>query len=183
MKAVTVGLLASLAFNIALVGFMGGRLVGGAPPQFRGPHDRPHHDGPGFGGVLGHASPETRMLFHKAFETRWGEIRRKMSAQGELRKALATAILAEPFDRAKVEAAFKALRDAAGDIQASQTSVVVDVLAQLPPAERRAIAEGLKNEDRPFRFRLQRGPGGFDGPPPGQFGGPPEGPPDGPPQP
>lgn len=140
MKGVTIALLVSLAANIALISFMGGRLAGGAPP-------RPDPPG-GPARLFERATPEVRALLRGAFEDRFDDARPARRAAAEKRLALRDAILTEPFDRARVEAAYAAFRSAEEDIQKIHGAVVIDVLAKLPLEDRRTLIAALAAPDR-----------------------------------
>lgn len=161
MKGLTAALLVSAALNIALISFMAGRLAGGAPLRPEGPM--------GQGRALERATPQVREMVRDAFVARRDEIAPQRTEAGERRRALRDAILAEPFDRARVEAAFAAFRDAQSALQKSQGSVVIDVLAKLPLEERKTLIEALAAPGplgRPRRDRAEDVP--LDGPPPGK---------------
>jgi Spy/CpxP family protein refolding chaperone len=135
MKGLTAALLVSAALNIALISFMAGRLAGGAPPRPEGP------SGPAR--ILEKATPEVRAMLREAFVASRNEIAPKRRNVGELRLAMRDAILAEPFDRARVEAAYGAFRAAEQDLQSAHGAIVIDVLEKLPLEERKALVHAL----------------------------------------
>lgn len=158
MKGVTVALLVSLGVNIALVSFMGGRLAGGAPPRPE-PPGATHR-------LFERATPETRALLRQAFLERGEESRPLRREVGARRLDLRDAILAEPFDRARVEAAYKAFRAADGRMQEAHGAVVIDVLAKLPLEDRKALVEALAAPGRMGAARPHRRGGPAEPPPP-----------------
>lgn len=148
MKGLTAALLVSAALNIALISFMAGRLAGGAPPRPEGP--------PGPARILEKATPEVRAMLREAFIARGDAIAPKRRDVGERRRALRDAILAEPFDRARVEAAYGAFRSAEQDLQNLHGAIVIDVLAKLPIEERKDLIRALTlpgPHGPPRRFR------------------------------
>ena len=66
----------------------------------------------------------------------------------EARTALSQAIAAEPFDRAKVEAALAVLRDREAVLHAGAQNLILELAAQLNADQRAKIAELLKPNDR-----------------------------------
>lgn len=151
MKPVVIGLFASVALNIALVGFMAGRLAGGAPPFGM----RHGHFGPS-SRMLEGASPATRDLLREAFASRQDALRTPREAVRARRKALLDAVVAEPFDRARTLAAFEAFQAADAELRGAHAGVVIDVMAKLPLTERRALIEALAQQ-RPMRGMRMRG--------------------------
>lgn len=151
MKGVTAALLVSLAINIGLVSFMAGRMAGGAPLRPGGPAASV--------AFLDRATPETRALLRDAFIDRRNDARPPRVETGERRIALRDAVLAEPFDRARVEAAYAAFRAAEFDMHKVNGAIVIDVLAKLPLDERKALVNALAAPDggrRAFRPGMRR---------------------------
>lgn len=139
MKGVTAALLVSLAINIALFSFMAGRMAGGAPLRPGGPA--------GPGAFFDRATPETRALLRDAFIDRRNDARPPRLETAKRRLELRDAILAEPFDRARVEAAYAAFRASEFDMHKVNGAIVMDVLAKLPLDERKALVNALAAPD------------------------------------
>lgn len=171
MKPTTIGLLASLGLNIALVSFIGGRLAAGAPPGPMRDASQPR--------FLDQAGPETRDAFHDAFAERWADLRPLRRSQQEGRRALRDAIAADPFDRARAEAAWAEARDSEVALRSEHFAIMLDVLSRLPHSERRAVADAIaagrlrqdgpprRHDDRRGPHRGQRDGDGPDAPSPG----------------
>lgn len=149
MKGVSIALLVSLGINIALVGFMAGRIAGGAPVRSDPPAAH--------GRILDRASPAVRALMRDAFVEggRRATPARRIAMQR--RAELKSAILAEPFDRARVEAAFAAFREAEEGVRQIHGATVIDVLAKLPLEERKLLAHALARSEGPAQGRIRRG--------------------------
>lgn len=142
MRGLLAALLVSVGVNIALVAFMAGRVAGGAPPFGPNGADRPgaaHR-------FLDRASPETQALMRDAFAARWNDIRPLRDDAGRARKALRDAILAEPFDKARVEAAYAAFQVADTGLRGAHARVVIDVMEKLPLEERRILVDALAEQ-------------------------------------
>lgn len=148
MKGLGVALLVSLAINIALISFMAGRLAGGAPPRL-GAHAAQER-------FIDRAPPEVRDLLRGKFAERWRDVEPAQREVRRLRTALRDAILAEPFDRKRVEAAYAAFRAADAAIQQIHGSVVIDALAELPLEDRKMLVDALAAPGRGRPPRPQR---------------------------
>ena len=142
-------LLASLAANVFLGGFVAGRYLGKPPHHGSPPLER-----------MESLSPEARAAVRDVFQSRRDSFREHRLERRELQRALYDAMIAEPFDREKVEAAMAALRQARDNQHQSQNKVLLDALENLSAEDRKALAD-MQNERRQRRGRRGRPPGGF----------------------
>jgi uncharacterized membrane protein len=147
-KWLALALLVSLGANM----FMGGLLAG----RFAGPAPEPPEigTGPGGGGPapgerplvaairrMAEALPEAdRTRFEQAFLDRRRDIARAQLALRDARLELRDAIMADPFDRAKVEQAFAALRTRNDEVQRTLHTIALDAIARLSKDSRQALA-------------------------------------------
>lgn len=171
----TVVLVASLAANVFLAGFVGGRIFAGP----HGPHGPPGRHGPPPGArggdparVIGEAvalSPTARAAVREAVAARRGEFRKSRRAAFAARERLRATLVAEPFDRAATEAALADMRAEALVREETMTELLLDVFEALPAEERAALAEAAAEErDRRRRRRGRFGPRRNDGDPPAE---------------
>jgi uncharacterized membrane protein len=86
---------------------------------------------------------ETAVAGHRARLTEVGR------AVREARMKVRDAMVAEPFDRTKLDAAFAELRARSQELQTAVHTAVADAAAKLPPDARQKLAEG----NRPRRER------------------------------
>jgi uncharacterized membrane protein len=144
-RRLLVALIVSAAVNLFLVGFVAARTFGHRPkPPGPGPfHAREMFD-------VGR-SPEMR----ERFERRKEELRPQHRALREAREELEQALLAEPYDRARVEQALATLRKQTGTLQEGMHRALLDIAAELGPEERRAFVR----ENFGRRRGMRRGPG------------------------
>lgn len=128
-------LLASLVLNGLLGGYLIGRISGS-------PHWRGHMagDAPSPFGLSSLPTPLREAMRAKLRENR-GEARQMFeglrAARGELREAIG----AEPFDPARLTAAFAELRTTQGALQQNLHGIAVEVVTQMTPDERKRLAE------------------------------------------
>ncbi len=166
-KWLALALLVSLGANM----FMGGLLAG----RFAGqPADPPPGTGTGPGGGPGPDQPlvalirrmasalpgDERTAFEQAFLDRRRDIVRANVAVREARLALRGAIVADPFDRPRVEQAFADLRARNAEQQRVLHTIAIDAMVRLPQASRQSLADWTQQSRVPGRpgDRL-RGPG------------------------
>ncbi len=147
-------LVASLAANVFLGGFVAGKHWG---PQHGGMrHER------GGGPVprdLDSLSPEGREAFRAAFRSEKADMRAAHEELRGLRKAFGETLAAEPFDRAKCEAALAALHAAEAEKQTALMTRLLDAFEKLSPADRKALAEAhairIEHGARRFKRRIK----------------------------
>lgn len=191
-SGLAVALFVSLAVNIFLGGFVAGRMLAGPHGFMDGPgkfaafsdHKKDGRKGPGRGAFFDGAlmfpaiealPPEKRELFKENFEASRDVLRANRTALIEKREAFTEALTAEPWDRAKAEAALVDLRTAADAQEATLSKLLIDVFEKLSPEERKALVTATTERDRrwkdgPRRRSFKGGPG--DRPGPDGFGGP-----------
>lgn len=150
----TVLLVVSLAANLLLVGFLFGsehRLRGG--DRAMGP---PHSQ---IGHFLRTAEADRRSELAPLARGYWRDSRSSMKALRKARRALNTAIAAEPLDEAQIEAAMSQVDNAL--LQTSKTSqrAMLPLIRVLQPAERkRFAASGRHRPGAGSRNRYRHGP-------------------------
>jgi uncharacterized membrane protein len=96
-------------------------------------------------GVLDERGEE---ILESMLETRRDTFHVNLQPMFEARLAVSQAIAGEPFDPAKVEAAMSTLRDAEAVLHSSAQNLILELAAQLDPAQRAKVAELLKPSDR-----------------------------------
>ena len=190
-SGLAVALFVSLAANIFLGGFVAGRMLAGPRGFMDGPgkfvafadHKKDDRKGPGRGAFFDGAlmfpaidalPPEKRELFKENFEASRDVLRANRTALVEKREAFTEALTAEPWDRAKAEAALVDLRTAADAQEATLSKLLIDVFEKLSPEERKALVTATTERDRHWKdgprrsFKGgpddRRGPGGPGGP-------------------
>jgi len=178
MRAALFALLAlSIAANVFLGGFVAGRVFGG-PAHHRPPMGAPL--GPQGMGPQGMGpqrpplivaaeslSPEGRKIFRDTFEAQGERLRKDFETSRDLRRAFADAIAAEPFDRAKAEAALVALQASESESHRAAASLVIDAAEKMSPADRAVLVDAYRSYRKAHKRR-----GGRDGRP--GPGGPPD---------
>ncbi len=123
-------------------------------------------DRDGHGGLFGHCRPrfmglpsprELREVLPESDQAKLDSLLQANKAQfhqrlNELfaaRQGVADAIKAEPFDRAKLETAFAALREREAGMATRTQDWLVDFVAGLDPASRARVAELLTRRHKP----------------------------------
>jgi uncharacterized membrane protein len=146
-------LVGSLALNLFGIGAIAadavmdddghGGLFGGhcRPPRFTGlPSPR----------ELREVLPESdQAKLDKLLEANRAQFHQRRDELFAARQAVADAIKAEPFDRAKLETAFAALRERDAAMAAGAQDWLVDFVAGLDPAGRAKVAELLTRRHKP----------------------------------
>lgn len=141
-RGMRVLVLASLLLNVALVAALV-LLVPRLHDRDGGRHERRP---PAFPALfdpraLKQALPEARHpALDSALQSHREAIRGRLGALFEARRAVRSAIVAEPFDRAALDAAFVQLRDAETATAAEAQAMLGDVLADSTVAERERVA-------------------------------------------
>lgn len=85
-------------------------------------------------------SGDQRTMVREAFAHHRDALRDQGRALHEARREVRAALAAEPFDRARLAAAFAALRSVTGAGQAALHTVLIDIAAQLPAEARTVLA-------------------------------------------
>lgn len=151
-KWLIASLVASLAVNLALAGFVIGRLsMPGPVPaaldpslgMFRVLRDLPES-----------RRDELRPAMREHFRSLRGDLKRMRSAQRHINTALA----AQPFDAAALNAALERFREALLESQVANHQALVRVAADMTPAERQLLRQSMTRPPHhpPPRGRGQR---------------------------
>lgn len=129
-------LLASLVLNGLLGGYLIGRVSG--PPHWRGMH---HREEPPSSFSLGSVPAPLRDGIRAKLRENRGEARQIFEGLRGARDELREAIGAEPFDPARLAAAFATLRTAQSGLQQDLHRIAVQVVTEMTPEERKRLAE------------------------------------------
>jgi uncharacterized membrane protein len=148
-RGLKIALALSLAVNLAIVGLVIGAMIGGGPRGGDDPRLRAMGLGP-FGAALSRADRADL-----AARMDRGALRDERRALGEGLGAFRSALTAEPFDRARAEAGLVRARAATETLQGIGHDALLDQIAAMSPAERRALAQRL---DRALRRMGGHGP-------------------------
>jgi len=148
-RGLKIALALSLAVNLAILGLVAGAMLGGGP---RGGGGDPHLRSLGLGPFAMAFSREDRAGFAERIDRT--ALRAERQALGDSLVALRAALASEPFDRAAAEVALSRSRGAAEALQGIGHHAVLDQIAQMTTAERRALAQRL---DRALRRMAGRG--------------------------
>ncbi len=138
-RALIIVLALSLAANVFLGGFVVGRLAGGHP-HIRFGH-APHAAGPMMFPDLDVLSPEGREAFRDVFAARREALRERHRDLNERRAAFAKTLAADPWDRAKAEAALVELQAAADEQETAFATLIIDAFEKLSAEDRKALVE------------------------------------------
>jgi uncharacterized membrane protein len=124
-------------------------------------------DGDGRGGLFGHGRPprltglpsprELRQVLPESDQAKLdtllqanrAQFLQRLEALRAARQGVADAIKAEPFDRAKLETAFAALRERDAAMAAGSQGWLVDLIIGLDPEGRAKVAELLTHRNKP----------------------------------
>lgn len=133
----SIALLAVLGISLALNFFVFGFLAAGAwhHPHSRGDRIARYAAISG----LGRAPGPLRDRVENALRKQRPELRQTLERVREARRDVRAAMRAEPLDRAKLNAAFAALRERVDGLQTVIYGAVGDAVATAPAAERAAI--------------------------------------------
>lgn len=141
-RGMRVLLLASLLLNVALIAALV-LLVPRLHEREDGPRERRAPPFPALFDprALKQALPEARHAdLDAALQSHREAIRARIGTLFDARRAVRAAILAEPFDRAALDAAFTTLREAEAATAAEAQAMVGDVLEDSTAAERERVA-------------------------------------------
>ncbi|APX11915.1 periplasmic heavy metal sensor [Tateyamaria omphalii] len=128
---------ASLAFNLAVVGLVGGLVTRGGPLGGKGPG-------------MGYATPYVIALPSEQRRVVFGTVRNDpdLPGRGARRAAyrdMVAVLEADPFDRAAVEAILQRQSRGVADVQAVAQGAWLDIVAEMPVEERRAYAQRVSD--------------------------------------
>lgn len=139
-KAVKIALALSLALNLAVVGLIGGAVLGGGGPRDGGP---PALRALGLGPFARALSREDRAALRARIEGAGVELREERRAIGRALRAVEQALRAEPFDRTGVEEAFARSRGLVVSLQETGHGALLDQIEEMTAEERAELADGL----------------------------------------
>ena len=136
-KWLVIGLVASLALNLALVGFLVGT-ESGPPPWHRGAFEPVA----GLPRLMGFLPKERRQELMEQHPRR--RLRESLRDMRRAQRAMDAALAEEPFDAEALSTALARYRRHFADSQASSHAAFVAIAAQLTPQERRRFVESLR---------------------------------------
>ncbi len=136
-------LMASLALNVLIIGAVAGTLC----------FKRPSPGGPKGSGLFGfaHTLPRERSdLIRQKFADSKPQMETLRQAIGDARTGVRAALMAEPFDQAKLNAALDGVVQAEANEHRAKVTVFGETVGQLTPDERKQLHEWLEKR-RPIR--------------------------------
>lgn len=136
-------LFVSLAVNVLAVGAIIGAYGAGVRLQREDPEAAVARM-PGARAFMAALPPETRVKMRAALVESWGDSRAARRVAREARRDAFAAAATEPYDVARVRAAFARLREADQAAIGVFQDAVVEAFATLTPEERRAALEALR---------------------------------------
>jgi uncharacterized membrane protein len=137
MRAVQIVLFVSLALNLLLAGFVGGRLLA---PLY---HHPPEHTPAALIERLVRALPERDgTVLRAAFKANAAKIATLAAELEQARLDVRLKLSAEPFDKAALEAAMNKARDKRMALYKAMQSVVLDAVGNLSPEGRSRLWTG-----------------------------------------
>jgi hypothetical protein len=151
-RGLKIALALSLAVNLAIVGLVLGAMIGFGP---MGDRDDPRLRALGLGPFAMALSREERAGVGARIDR--ATMRAERRALGEGLVSLRQALRAEPFDRAAAAAALARMRDATVTLQTVSHDALLDQIAQMPAADRAALADRFARALR--RMGGHRSPG------------------------
>ena len=148
-------LIASLAFNLLVVGIVGGTMFG-----FGKHHPRPHfaNRGEDFGlmGLSRGMPDERRKEFRKKLRADREQLRPLMEDVRAARRAAAEKLAAEPFDRGALAAAFAVAGEKDRTMREAAINAFLTHAEALTHEERRTLSEWWKKKNAPFAERRRK---------------------------
>jgi uncharacterized membrane protein len=149
----TIALVVSLGINLLIVGAIAGHLLSGQrhmwqrPGMMQGEASR-SSDGPG-DRVIQRMTEAVPAEHRPAFEAALAQHRARLAEVGramrEARMKVRDAMVAEPFDRAKLDGAFAELRARSQELQTEVHAAVAEAAAKLPADARQKLAESNRS--------------------------------------
>jgi uncharacterized membrane protein len=143
-------LIASLAFNLLVIGALGGAMLMG----------RRH--GPGYGrgedfGLLGFSRTlpaERRAVIRKTLQKDRASLKPLWVEMRQAREGVAAVIVAEPFDKAQLKAAIDKINEAEGKLKQAGLTIFLSTAEQLTSDERHALRDWwIKRRAHHFHLR------------------------------
>jgi uncharacterized membrane protein len=135
----------SLALNVLVIGAVAGAWGAGVRPQRQIETRALVERMPGPRAFLRALPPETRSVMREELADSWGESREARQAAIQARRDAFAAAAAEPYDAARVRAAFERLRAADQAAIAVFHDQLVEAFGELSPEQRREALEALRS--------------------------------------
>jgi uncharacterized membrane protein len=153
-------LIVSLALNLLVIGALAGAFL-------MGPRRGHWHGGRSEDfGLLGFARTlpaDRRSEIRKSVQRDRAALKPLWREMRKARENAAAVIVAEPYDKDKVKAAFDAIGAAESRLREAGVAILLNTAEQLTPDERRALGEWwVKKRGRHFRFRDDKDDGPSD---------------------
>ena len=146
-RKLRLALMASLALNVLIIGLVAGTLCFS---RFGPGYDGPGPRGSGLFGFA-HTLPRERsdMIRQKLADSKPNMETLRQGIR-DARLGVRAALIAEPFDQAKVNAALESVVQAEANEKRAKVAVFADTVSQLTPEERRQLHDWLEKK-RPLR--------------------------------
>lgn len=138
-------LFVSLALNLLVIGAVGGAFLSGARLEREGNAGAVVERLPGPRAFLRSLPEETRALMREKLADSWQTSRETRQAAIQARRDAFAAASEEPYDAARVRAAFERLRVADQTAIAVFHEDIVEAFGELTPEQRREALEALSN--------------------------------------
>lgn len=138
-------LFVSLALNLLIIGAVAGAAGAGVRLQREASRAAVVERMPGPRAFLRALPPETRVIMRRELADSWDESREARRAAIQARRDAFAAAATEPYDAARVRAAFERLRAADQAAIAAFHDNVVEAFGDLSPEQRREALEALRN--------------------------------------
>ncbi|MEZ5957946.1 MAG: periplasmic heavy metal sensor [Hyphomonadaceae bacterium] len=138
-------LFVSLALNLLVVGAVGGAFLSGARLEREGSTGAVVERLPGPRAFLRALPEETRLLMRQKLAESWQASREARQAAIQARRDAFAAVAQEPYDAARVRAAFERLRAADQAAIAVFQDDIVDAFGELTPEQRREALGALRD--------------------------------------
>lgn len=154
------GLIISIALNGLLIGLLAGVMLAGGPKQ-RGGQPGPSAGDEGDRGlaraIIGAAPENERRELRKLMGKAWESSRPDRQIIRDAQSAISNAVGADEFDSELILAEFEKWRAADVRVKSNVQNALVDILEQLSPESRQALAAEMKRHDtRRERWRERR---------------------------
>lgn len=144
-KAIKIGLAASLAINLLIVGAVGGAYLSGGSRDDRVIGQGHTEGGAGAFGVFSKAmSPDDRRAVRQALRARQDEFRAGRRAARQEVATVIRSLQEKPFDAASLTSAFEAQKKRASDRVSLGQKVLIERIIAMTDAERQAYAGRLE---------------------------------------
>jgi len=138
-------LFASVALNLLIVGGIAGAWGAGVRVQREAEPSAVVERMPGPGTFLRELPPEVRAVMREELVDSWAESRDARQAALQARRDAFAAAATEPYDAARVRAAFERLRGADQAAIAVFQNKLIEALGEMSPDQRRAALEALRS--------------------------------------